>query len=432
MKIPTRSAPGRNATLLIGSFSILTALIAVGVIIQPLLIFVLPLVAILIRTIPSAGGLSITLILAGPVLASRYALAGLTLDNWLTIAGAILGVAHLLFRKGAVDFRLAALPLALAGTVLLSVLAAGTGDLAAIIRYLSLAVLAIVIVGKNQKIRRHAERGLVVVMTVGAISVLLQPLLPSILPPYIDPDSGSIRLGGLFGHPNFAASSLALFALYVLASRVSSRKLTILALVLVLPAVLFTSSLGAIVALLVCAAVLLVTRLGRMLVALLLAGVVFALFGSTFVDRIGFFLSSDTDANSVGWRLRQWSQALELMPQLNFFGVGWGMIETITGSPAHNAYLAIVVELGFVGALIVLVGWVVSQLRIGFKRAGIVLGAFVAATSITDPTLYYPSTLAAYLIVGGLTAAMSSQEEVQSAIIKRTTHAKQASNVVGH
>lgn len=338
-------------------------------------------------------------LLAGPCLGSKFALGGLTLDNWLTFAGAGLIVLLGAIRGQIPAARLSILPATLAFAITLSGLANGTPFLQAVIRYVAIATVpyAIMSLGVSTK-AIHRIAGIVV--GIGALSVLIQPWT-SIVPPYVDPDTGVIRFGGLFGHPNFAACVMGLTLLYVLAR--GARSVWSWGVILSLAALMFlTGSLGALAATAVSAGLLLVRR-PLVLIAVACATFVFYVTAGTVLStRIDFLTGSGSQQNSLTWRADRWAAALHLAPSPNIFGIGWEEVAAAVGGPAHSTFIAVYVELGLVGSILLLVALAVTASVQNRTAFGLVALAFIVLSSITDPVAYYPSTMTMWLALSAL------------------------------
>lgn len=355
----------------------------------------------------SAALVSAVLLSAGPMLASRFQVGPLTLDNWITIAGSGLGVIALLRSSDRqIDRRLLALPVALASAVILSSIANGTNSLPALIRFTGLALLPLLVTAAARSHPRRAVGAFLGTVCLGGASVLAQPFI-GFPQPYIDPDTLTRRYGGLFGHPNFAACVLSIAIIY--ASRALPRRVALPVSVICAAGIVSTGSLGALGALALGLLIVHSDRLPRLLAAGGLVVLAALMSGVALTERLSAINSTGGNINSVSWRLNRWHDALNLAPDPNIWGIGWEQIEFRLSGPAHSSYVAIYVELGLCGALLVVAGLAAFLRSFGATRLAFGLAAFVLISSVTDPVLFYPSALAAWLFVASL---MAVQREV--------------------
>ncbi|MBC9735314.1 O-antigen ligase family protein [Nocardioides marmotae] len=358
--------------------------------------------------------LSIALLLAGPLLGSRFSIGALTLDNWISAAGIAVGVTVLPnYTTDKTRRRLALVPGALVLAIGISGLASGWLPYAALVRYAGLAMLALLVAGAvTSGFEARVLRILHSLLGIGAVSVLLQPVLQGLLPPYVDPDSGLVRYGGLFGHPNFAAAALAIATLNVLGRRIGNRHPG-LVILLFGSAILVTVSVGATLTLLGAAAVLVSRRGSRYRGAFVLVGAVIAFTGAGVAQRLAA-LRSPSQQNSVDWRFERWKQALSISEQDRMFGLGWEGLQERLGGPAHSAYVALLVEVGVVGLVLVLGAVAYATAGSGLSVSGAAIMGFVLVTSLTDPILFYPATMASWLVVMVLGTRQTGSGEPES------------------
>jgi hypothetical protein len=344
----------------------------------------------------------LVLIVAAPCLFAEIPLGALSLDNYATLAGMlVVGIAAFITRRLPLS-ALSVFPLAVAAAVGLTGLGTGVDSLDAVIRFVGLALAPWLAVRCEGGVRFTRAVVRLVVLAV-ALSVLVQPWtrFPAPVAVAVDGGGDGFRYGGLLGHPNFTAYSLALVALAVIAQRRITRSDAVL-LVAVAPALLMTGSVAAIGFAGAAALVVLARHPRRLLAAVGLGCLGLAAAGRTLIARLGAFqqtgLSGD---NSATWRESQWLQALRLTRGHEFAGIGWQQTaaKVANGLQAHSAYVETVVELGILGTLVVLAG-LVHLLHLA-RRSGvaIVLLAYVLVTSISDPTVYYPACLTVLLVL---------------------------------
>lgn len=370
-------------------------IIAYAVVANPLVGLGLAAVGLLGAVLRSVPGLALVLLLGGPVLGSRFQVGPLTVDNWLSLVGVFLAVGWSVLQRRVPFVRASALPLTFAVAVLISGVANDVLSVPSLVRFTGIACIPGLLLqpkGVSAKRARLIALGL---LTVGAATVVLQPVL-SIIPPYVDPDTGLLRYGGLFGHPNFAACTLSLGILFVVANP-SRWWISGLQLLLLGSAVLVTGSLGAIGTLVACLVVLLARSASRLLTAIVVSLGLVAASGATLLTRLSAFGAPGDDRNSLQWRFQRWSDAIGLVRWPNIFGLGWGQVEVLLGGPAHSAYVAMVVELGFFGLMVVACGLAVTLMASRGERLTVVFLAFALASSLTDPILFYPSTFATWV-----------------------------------
>lgn len=118
--------------------------------------------------------------------------------------------------------------------------------------------------------------------------------------------------------------------------------------------------------------------------------------GTTFGAYV--LTAGDTSTTSSGTRLGLWEQAIQLIPQHAEIGVGAGLYGTLNPNPekplyyAHNVFLDASVELGVIGALVLIAVFLLSMRSALRQRATLgfaLLVAFVTA-SLFDDVLYFP------------------------------------------
>ncbi len=361
---------------------------------------------------------ALALLLAGPILGSEFTVGALTLDNWIVLGGLAFTIVWAL-RERRLPFSSPSLyPLLFGLAILLSGVVDGIDSLPGVVRALGVAVLPGLLVGRGGLGTQAASRIMITVVMLGALSVIAQPIT-HYLPGYQDGD----RYGGLFGHPNFAACSMSLTMLYLIAMR-GPRLWRYLGVILLAGAVMLTGSLGAVAALLVGIVVLLIRSLPTMVViAVGIAGVA-TIAGATLFDRVdALTLGSGTD--SLVWRFGQWQSAIALTTPPNLFGIGWQQteVELPNALPAHSAYVETYVELGVVGCVLVAIGFIVMALRARREILTLAILSYVLIASLTDPILFYPSTLALMMTILGIRRGAS---ESVSPVLFAMTAARRA------
>lgn len=371
-----------------------------------LLLFVAgaPLTVFLVyATIKHTDLVAITLLLAAPIALSSFSLGSLTADNLGSLAGLCIGLLALL-KRGTImlDWRvllLAALPAAIAVAIGISNTANDLPAVPPMLRYVSIALL-IVLVARQRPEQRTFTLGIArALVAVGALSVILGQFI-DIFPRYTDPDSGGFRTGGLFGHPNFAAYVMSALLLALLLRRTwTLRVVSEIALLAV--AILLT---GALASTLTLAALwllaTLINRRIRDITLALAAGAIVLIFGALLVARVSTGLSTG-QFDSFTWRVIQWNRLLSISASSREFGIGWqqSSVQSGNGLAAHSAYVQAYVELGWVGCLIVVAGAVIFIVALRKSLQNLLLVVYALVTSVTDPVIFYPSTLSVLVIL---------------------------------
>ncbi len=337
-------------------------------------------------------------LLVGPMLLSPWSLGGLTLDNLASAAGAACVVLAALIR-GAVPFtRLSAFPLALGIAFTISDLFNGLSFTSDLIRFVSIALIPW-LVDRTSLGTTFVRWVTLATAVVGGFSLLLQPVI-GFPAPFTDTETAALRYGGLFGHPNFAAYCLGVLVI-VLLLQARIGHLELLATGVLTIAMIVTGARTAILILAAMLALFLLRRFGRLLLGSLAAFILLLLAGGTFLSRLDVLGGESSGGGALTWRSGQWSSALGLLPGNELWGIGRHQIEQQLGNGlgAHNGYVEILVEAGFLGSAIILAGLIVSLTGIRGGQPALVAWLFVLATSLTDPALIYPSTLTVLLIV---------------------------------
>lgn len=378
--------------------SFVAAALTVAAIVQPMLAAAMAAFFVLALFSGKTMQFSLVLLIAGPLLASGIKVGAYTLDNVLVAGGAALYIFTKLSRGQLPLCARSAYPALFAVAVTLSGLASGLPFAESAARYLSLALIPELVADLSSGgSHRFTLRTVDLCVAVGLASVLTQPFL-KLIPPYVDPETGLSRFGGLFGHPNFSASVLSLWLLFSLGRTPGRRLLTIAARGLLLVGVLASGSLGAAATVLVIGLLSSARRIGSLAAVAVGTMVVVIAFGATLIERLSRYDLADPN-NSLVWRLGRWGDSMALADWTSPFGIGPGGVEQTLGGPAHSAYVAILVELGWLGAGLVTIG-MIWTLRSCVRNTVVVAAtSFMLITSVTDPILYYPSTLTVFLVI---------------------------------
>jgi O-antigen ligase len=216
-----------------------------------------------------------------------------------------------------------------------------------------------------------------VVFARGVLAVSLPALLAVVaggalkIPFFYSVSTG--RAFGTFSHPLGAAGFMTLvtlLSLFVLRQRPSPLPRWTLALAMV--GTLFTISLSGLLATLIALTVYAwvfrhrIRITGMVGLGLLAAGgFLLTPAGQLFVTRLTTFrapalaqVASSSDADSLEWRLRNWSQLLRDWSDSPLFGHGWGTTYELIrplGKTPHSGPIRLLVEVGLIGLLIA--GW---------------------------------------------------------------------------
>jgi O-antigen ligase len=385
--------------LLVGAVTIVA--VVTGALTAPLLtVAAACAAAVLAVSIRWPRATALAAMIAGPLYLSGFAVGPMTADNVTVLFGAALGGIWLLTapRRGT---ALVVWPLSVAIAIAIAAAAnhgAGSPGLA---RFLSLVVLALILVNSDAAVRTRTTAWAEAAVTAGAVVLLLQPFtgFPA---PYGTAEGVGERFGGLFGHPNFAAYTVSLLLLYQLYAkrftplRVTSSGLLLLALVLT----------GSRAALLVFVLLLLPAiwmRARRFFGLLVPALAALPFVGTTIVTRLESITATGglTGQNASGWRIGQWWQALAATRGHELFGIGWGQTESVLSDQlgAHSTYIQIWLELGRLGAVACAVGLLFLFGLVRRVRVAQILLVYCLVTGISDPVLLYPSCLTVLLVL---------------------------------
>lgn len=331
------------------------------------------------------------LMVAGPVLLSTIRVSSLTGDNVAVLLGCGYVLVWMLRANSVRVTALVVFPSAIAFAVVLSGLVNGVPYLQVGVRFASLALLTLVAPFLHRNILENIIR---VTLLIGVASIFMQ-VATRFVQPFYDAD-GSVRYGGLMGHPNFGSYLLGSYIIYILARR-SVSKTGALICTLGLLAMLLAASQTALIFLAVVGGVVLLRYPIRLFAAFVLVSSGIAVLGSTFLDRVMPFLESGSLASSSSgsWRLSQWQAALKLVDPPNFFGIGWQQTKVLIGDGlgAHSGYVTAYVELGLVGCIVV--GFGLLRIIVAVRRSWPVLCVwfYILLCSLTDPVIFYPSCI---------------------------------------
>ncbi|MDI9926236.1 O-antigen ligase family protein [Rhodococcus sp. IEGM 1341] len=337
------------------------------------------------------------LMIVGPVLLSTIRISSLTGDN----IAVLLGCCYLLFwitRTRGVRFSaLMVLPCTIALAVVISGLVNDVPFLQVGVRFSSLILLTLCAPFVRRGVLMRIIR---IVLLVGIFSIFLQTAT-RFIQPFYDAD-GSVRYGGLMGHPNFGSYLIGSYIIYIMVGKRLS-KVDISICVLGLIAMLLAASQTALLVLAAIGVLILLRQPVRLLIAGGLVASAVAILGSTFLDRVLPFLESGSLASSSSgsWRLSQWQSALNLVEFPNLFGIGWQQtkVQIGDGLGAHSGYVTAYVELGLVGCVFVAFGLFFVFVATKRSTGALFLWLYILICSVTDPVVFYPSCIALALLI---------------------------------
>jgi putative inorganic carbon (HCO3(-)) transporter len=167
----------------------------------------------------------------------------------------------------------------------------------------------------------------------------------------ITPVQGTrVRGTGIFNDPNDLGMTLVMalpFAVMLLTTKTRAvwRLAAAAAIVVMLLAIEYTESRGAILGVVAVALVYAGGRIGR-LPAIILAAIVFAGFTMVSPSRAGDLDAGEESAQS---RIQAWSAGIEMFKQKPIFGVGFGRFTEFHERVAHNSFVHSFAELGIAG-----------------------------------------------------------------------------------
>jgi len=159
-----------------------------------------------------------------------------------------------------------------------------------------------------------------------------------------------VRGTGIFNDPNDLGMTLVMalpFAIMLLTTKTRAvwRLAAAASIVVMLLAIEYTQSRGAVLGVVAVALVYTGGRIGR-LPALMLAAIVFAGFTTLGPSRAGDLDAGEESAQS---RIQAWSAGIEMFKQKPIFGVGFGRFTEFHERVAHNSFVHSFAELGIVG-----------------------------------------------------------------------------------
>ncbi len=339
-------------------------------------------------------------VVSGPLFLSGFTAGPMTLDNVAVLYGTAVAVLWLL----ACRWRwspLAAWPASLAGAAVLAAAANAGAGIPGVVRFASLAVLALLLANSDAAVRARTARWTEAAVTLGALVLIAQPFT-GFPDAYGTAEGVGQRYGGLFGHPNFAAYTVSIVVLYQLytqrftAWRVASAASLVLALVL-------TGSRAALLVFVLLLVPALWMRAQRFFALLLPAVAAMPFVGTTILTRLESITATGglSGQNASGWRFGQWQDALEATRGHETWGIGYGQTASVMGDGlgAHSTYVQLWLETGRVGTLIAAVGVVVLIRAARGVRPAQVLLAYAVVTSVSDPVLLYPASLTVLLVL---------------------------------
>lgn len=339
-------------------------------------------------------------LISSPILLSTFSVGPVTLDNVVTAFGMALAMLAAARSDKAPFAGLSGLPLLVALSVTVTSFLTGTPSIPEVIRFLGLAMVPWLATRRDVSLT-FIRASLLGVTTLGALSLLLQKAIgyPALTR---DTETSLLRQGGLFGHPNFAAYCLGLAIILIVLSP-ALKRIEISAAALFAAAIVASGARTASVVLAITLVLLLIGRLSRLLALGGLAIPILAVVGPTLFERFAA-LSNPAgvgNSNAVTWRINQWSLALQISADERAAGVGFHRTEQLTpnGLGAHNGYIEILVELGFLGVALVALGVALAMSASRSTRVSIGAWTFVLAASLTDPVLLYPSSLLMLLAI---------------------------------
>jgi hypothetical protein len=337
---------------------------------------------------------------SGPLFLSGFTVGPMTLDNVAVLYGTAVAVLWLLARRWHLS-PLAAWPASLAVAAVLAAAANAGAGIPGVVRFASLAVLALLLANSDAAVRARTARWTEAAVTLGALVLIAQPFT-GFPDAYGTAEGVGQRYGGLFGHPNFAAYTVSIVVLYQLytqrftAWRVASAASLVLALVL-------TGSRAALLVFVLLLVPALWMRAQRFFALLLPAVAALPFVGTTILTRLESITATGglSGQNASGWRFGQWQDALEATRGHETWGIGYGRTASVMGDGlgAHSTYVQLWLETGRVGTLIAAIGVVVLIRAARGVRPAQVLLAYAVVTSVSDPVLLYPASLTVLLVL---------------------------------
>lgn len=337
-------------------------------------------------------------ILSGPILFSTVPVGGMTADNLVSACGTVILGTALMRRLPAVQLSgPLLLPIGIVALLSVSIAAHGTSVLFNVARFIGVALLCVAIYLGTTEDRRSISVILNAIIMISSLIIIAQPIT-SWPAPWGNVEGEGLRYGGLFGHPNFAAYTLGLFALYQVI-RLGPLMKRILLIGPPVAALMLSGSRTAIIAFGIVMLLALVARPRTVWPFVAGSALVAMVVGATFLSRFEDFFQTggfEGTANAGGWRFIQWQYALDLAPKPNIWGIGWGMSEKYLpqGLGVHNGFLQFYVETGIVGCVIFAAALITAIASTVRSLTATLLWIFAIVTTFFDPVLMYPSSIA--------------------------------------
>lgn len=295
--------------------------------------------------------------------------------------------------------------LLLALAALLSGFAAG-GDspFPAAVRFLTYTLCIAILANLTGEQRRRTAQATVLIIAVLSGSVFATKLGILSLPQIEDRESAGVRIGGLVGHPNFAAYLMGIAMLYVLAQEDMRGHFRYPLIASFTGAILITGSRSALAFLVLGALVLLARWWRHSVVVIVIAAALYRFYGDVIAQRVDSLTSSGgiQGQNSSGWRLQHWNYVFDQLEPFSLTGVGWGRAQTLLPGQlaVHNGYLQVWFELGLLGlAALLLFAFALWRLARARGLGAMVLVGYVFATNAGDMVLLYPPIAYVLLIL---------------------------------
>ncbi len=245
-------------------------------------------------------------------------------------------------------------------------------------------------------------------IVVAAVTQILYSIFPFLALEQTVSESGRVQLGALNAN-ELAILDVVALAIVMFSKVVRQKVLKIILLVIMIYSLLLTGSRTGVICLgFVCLCYLLSSKANLLskIVILSLIAVVLYYIAITFMppeitDRLLSIgqSSSKGDEDGMSGRSNIWASAFQLWASISIlkflFGFGFNsfMYVVAVGFDAHNVYIKVLLELGVVGA-IVLIGVIVNRFRYGRNvRSKVVYYSLLAAIALSFMTLswYYYS-----------------------------------------
>jgi hypothetical protein len=338
--------------------------------------------------------------LAGPLFGASFLLPLLNADQLMSLLGTVILCAAAW--RDRTPLRVTSITvLSFAMTLSVGVTALANGGIGAVgvVRFGSTAIASLILMSSTAKHSAFLTRALVVVSSLSALIVIAQRFTrwPT---PTADIVSSGFRYGGLIGHPNFAAYSLACAALAIFV--MAKKRNDYLPLFVLIPAMILTGSMTAMIMFVLALIGYAGLRRPKSLIWLGLAGASLLPLAYVLMSRLQFAWSSGgiEGANSSGWRLIQWQRSWALGVSSRGLGIGWGRAAELLPQNlgVHSLYMEVAVELGYLGIACLSIG--IVALIIGSRKSAVqfVTCFFALGGSIMDPVLLYPAVMAMIVV----------------------------------